>query len=260
MRNFILVVSLIGCVPDARSIGQSEERGTWKPTEKSDQPATCAGFCGGRSPGRCWCDVACSGWGDCCPDYQNVCSAPADGGTFDSGWGGTTGGTSGTTGGTTGWGYDGGTGYDSGWGGTTGWGGTGDGGWGGTTGGTSGWGGDIDLSPVATVDAGASVGLTMSVDLTVTRTPDAGDVNIHFACFLHGYTGALLLSCGAGDVPVTIGVTFKVPVFIPYQLASGSLNGTLFSLYDAELTDYGYTDPNGAYSDSWSGVTFVSLY
>src|SRR5262245_39874589 len=100
---------LVACVPPTAPPGRDAGRGRWKTTGKAHQPATCAGFCGGRSPGRCWCDVACSGWGDCCPDYQNVCSVP-DGGGGTTGYGGY------DAGGTTGYG-----GYDAG--GTTGYGG-----------------------------------------------------------------------------------------------------------------------------------------
>ncbi|MBN1606560.1 MAG: trypsin-like peptidase domain-containing protein [Polyangiaceae bacterium] len=32
---------------------------------------TCAGACNGRSPDGCWCDPACVGYGDCCPDASS---------------------------------------------------------------------------------------------------------------------------------------------------------------------------------------------
>jgi hypothetical protein len=33
----------------------------------------CSGACGGQSPGGCWCDAACSQYGDCCADKVQVC-------------------------------------------------------------------------------------------------------------------------------------------------------------------------------------------
>ncbi|GMV41342.1 MAG: hypothetical protein AMXMBFR64_30580 [Myxococcales bacterium] len=36
---------------------------------------SCAGACGGQSPDGCWCDDACTGYGDCCPDYAALCAA-----------------------------------------------------------------------------------------------------------------------------------------------------------------------------------------
>ncbi len=37
---------------------------------------SCVGFCGGQSDDGCWCDDQCEGFGDCCPDKQEVCDAP----------------------------------------------------------------------------------------------------------------------------------------------------------------------------------------
>jgi hypothetical protein len=36
----------------------------------------CKGFCGGQSPEGCYCDAGCSKYGDCCPDYDQVCGLP----------------------------------------------------------------------------------------------------------------------------------------------------------------------------------------
>jgi hypothetical protein len=45
------------------------------PTPKpSPPPATCQGSCGGKAAAGCWCDDACSQYGDCCPDKEQVCS------------------------------------------------------------------------------------------------------------------------------------------------------------------------------------------
>jgi len=34
---------------------------------------TCQGKCGGQGTGGCWCDPACKQYGDCCPDYDQIC-------------------------------------------------------------------------------------------------------------------------------------------------------------------------------------------
>ena len=36
--------------------------------------ATCADACGAQSVAGCYCDDACSQYGDCCPDACDVCS------------------------------------------------------------------------------------------------------------------------------------------------------------------------------------------
>jgi hypothetical protein len=39
--------------------------------------STCAGFCGGQSPGGCWCDSLCANYGDCCNDIcEHCCTWP----------------------------------------------------------------------------------------------------------------------------------------------------------------------------------------
>jgi hypothetical protein len=43
-----------------------------------DDPNTCAGACGGKSDGSCWCDDQCTGYGDCCDDYPQECAEPVD--------------------------------------------------------------------------------------------------------------------------------------------------------------------------------------
>jgi hypothetical protein len=35
-------------------------------------------YCGGKSKGRCWCDEACTQYGDCCADYGDACAADTD--------------------------------------------------------------------------------------------------------------------------------------------------------------------------------------
>ena len=57
------------------------------PTAQAD--ASCAGICGYQSPQGCYCDSACSGYGDCCSDYAGSCAGGGNGG--GGGGGGTTG-------------------------------------------------------------------------------------------------------------------------------------------------------------------------
>jgi hypothetical protein len=45
------------------------------PTEDIDQTISCEAQCGGQAEGGCWCDSACSNYGDCCGDYAQVCSS-----------------------------------------------------------------------------------------------------------------------------------------------------------------------------------------
>jgi hypothetical protein len=56
--------------PDAPAFAE-EERGHWLPG-KADG-ATCVDACGGQSDFGCWCDDACTDFGDCCPDYEPAC-------------------------------------------------------------------------------------------------------------------------------------------------------------------------------------------
>jgi vibriolysin len=39
---------------------------------------SCVGYCGGKSAGACYCDSACTTYGDCCPDYEPVCNGGGD--------------------------------------------------------------------------------------------------------------------------------------------------------------------------------------
>lgn len=54
----------------------------------TDGPS-CAGSCGDTPDGSCWCDDACTDYGDCCTDYQDQCTG--GGGDGGGGGGGTTG-------------------------------------------------------------------------------------------------------------------------------------------------------------------------
>lgn len=39
-------------------------------------PNSCEVSCGGQAPGGCWCDDQCTGFGDCCGDFQQFCGQP----------------------------------------------------------------------------------------------------------------------------------------------------------------------------------------
>ncbi len=39
----------------------------------SSNPNSCVGNCGSQAPGGCWCDSACSSFGDCCSDKFSIC-------------------------------------------------------------------------------------------------------------------------------------------------------------------------------------------
>ncbi len=36
---------------------------------------TCEDSCGGKAEGACWCDEQCQNYGDCCPDYEDLCGS-----------------------------------------------------------------------------------------------------------------------------------------------------------------------------------------
>lgn len=71
--------------------------GTTNPACTSGPPSTSGdntcgtGSCGGQSPASCYCDTACTGFGDCCNDYQYYCvedcgSSGGGGSTGPDGW------------------------------------------------------------------------------------------------------------------------------------------------------------------------------
>ncbi|HLT34914.1 MAG TPA: trypsin-like serine protease [Enhygromyxa sp.] len=41
--------------------------------EPNDDPDSCEGSCGEQAPGGCWCDDACTKYGDCCDDVVSQC-------------------------------------------------------------------------------------------------------------------------------------------------------------------------------------------
>ena len=46
-----------------------------EPEPEPEPEPTCEGSCGGQGNG-CWCDEACTNYGDCCGDYEEVCLEP----------------------------------------------------------------------------------------------------------------------------------------------------------------------------------------
>ncbi len=73
-------LTAVGCLtesangPDPGVEDVGEERG---PIGKADLFGQCRDEkrdrCGGKSSGNCWCDEACSTFGDCCSDYADAC-------------------------------------------------------------------------------------------------------------------------------------------------------------------------------------------
>lgn len=49
------------------------------PAMAQSQGQTCEGSCGTYSPTGCWCDEACTQYGDCCPDKVEVCDTGGSG-------------------------------------------------------------------------------------------------------------------------------------------------------------------------------------
>jgi hypothetical protein len=41
----------------------------------ASSPLSCDAHCGAQAPGGCWCDTACTGFGDCCSDFVEQCPA-----------------------------------------------------------------------------------------------------------------------------------------------------------------------------------------
>lgn len=92
MDRRIASVSVLGALVLAAGLGCSVEdegrfedddeeleRGVWDEADKTDETATCAGACGDQAAAGCWCDDACDGYGDCCPDKAAVCEGQAAG-------------------------------------------------------------------------------------------------------------------------------------------------------------------------------------
>jgi hypothetical protein len=71
---------------------QPEPEQPEQPEQPEPEGPTCAGSCGEQSPDGCWCDDLCSGYGDCCGDFEQVCEpagpscAGSCGGQADGCW------------------------------------------------------------------------------------------------------------------------------------------------------------------------------
>lgn len=60
------------CSWDVTERGPGSARVT--PSAEALTTGSCAGACGGQSEDGCYCDTQCATYGDCCPDYQGVCT------------------------------------------------------------------------------------------------------------------------------------------------------------------------------------------
>jgi hypothetical protein len=70
----LALLALTSCGTDR---GQTQDRNRGS-LGKADVTGSCsndqgAALCGGKGTGTCYCDELCSGYGDCCSDYQAVC-------------------------------------------------------------------------------------------------------------------------------------------------------------------------------------------
>ncbi|RMH44993.1 MAG: hypothetical protein D6689_01000 [Deltaproteobacteria bacterium] len=70
--SYTIVKQILRCANDAATCAPA---GGDTPPPPPAGP-TCEGHCGGQNAAdNCWCDDACSQYGDCCPDYEAVCTA-----------------------------------------------------------------------------------------------------------------------------------------------------------------------------------------
>ena len=89
MKNMVLVALWsallgLGCGLESGGDGAAGP-GSDLPTGKTDSAGSCddgagGSYCGSRSPDGCWCDAACTSYGNCCGDYAPVCEGGGDGG------------------------------------------------------------------------------------------------------------------------------------------------------------------------------------
>ncbi len=80
LGSLFLAAGLIGCSIEDAERAPGADRGTWQPTDRADENASCSGSCGDQSAAGCWCDDACAEYGDCCPDKGAVCDGNGGGG------------------------------------------------------------------------------------------------------------------------------------------------------------------------------------
>ena len=71
---------LLGCGTDSSPEARGQVIIPRGEGARADSAYSCAGSCGKKAEGGCYCDDACVGWGDCCPDKAQACDAicPAD--------------------------------------------------------------------------------------------------------------------------------------------------------------------------------------
>jgi len=90
-RSGLVILWTVGCLAGVAGCGDAtggrgfgatgDARQPWTPSGKADENATCQDHCGRDTPtdAGCFCDEACEVIGDCCPDYEPVCSGGGDG-------------------------------------------------------------------------------------------------------------------------------------------------------------------------------------
>jgi hypothetical protein len=70
--SFVLVVAACTTELDGRPADRHA------PSAQALDVGSCLAACGGLSDDGCWCDDACEGYGDCCPDYVDQCTIVDD--------------------------------------------------------------------------------------------------------------------------------------------------------------------------------------
>ena len=75
LGGLALAMALFGCTTGT---GPEAEEGGRHPLGKADLTGACyvdgTSYCGGQSAGTCWCNESCLDYGDCCSDYQVMCT------------------------------------------------------------------------------------------------------------------------------------------------------------------------------------------
>jgi len=62
------------CAPSTFCPGGGTSSPDLPPTNPTPSADSCAGHCGDKAPGGCWCDVMCAKNGDCCTDAATACN------------------------------------------------------------------------------------------------------------------------------------------------------------------------------------------
>jgi hypothetical protein len=76
LQGVLCFVLLLGCAADPAADLEERRPIDWDRLGKTDTTMTCAGACGGKGIGACWCDDLCLSYGDCCPDKVELCDGP----------------------------------------------------------------------------------------------------------------------------------------------------------------------------------------